>query len=94
MSAEVVEQLRKILEENRGRMQSGDHPKDLPDEILALVHRFPPDQPVPDDLKKLHAAASHYWKVFDQGDREPDPIDFEMVCDELIDALYEFYELR
>ena len=94
MSTEVVERLRTILEENRGRMQSGGHPEDLPDQILALVHQCPTDQPIPDDLKKLYAAASHYWTVFDQGDREPDPIDFEMVCDELIDALYEFYELR
>jgi hypothetical protein len=94
MSTEVVERLRTILEENRDRMRLGGHPKDLPDQILALVKQFPTDQPVPDDLKELHAAASHYWSVFDQPDQEPDPIDFEMVCDELIDALYKFYELR
>jgi len=94
MSTEVVERLRTILEENRGRMEMGGHPKDLPDQILAVVRQFPTDQPMPDNLKKLYAAASRYWNVFDPSDREPDPIDFEMVCDELIDALYEFYELR
>lgn len=94
MSTEVVERLRTILEENRDHMQSGGHPKALPDQILALMRQVPADQPMPDDLKKLYAAASHYWHVFDKGDREPDPIDYEMVFDEFIDALYEFYELR
>ena len=49
------------------------------------------------DLERLYAAAVHYWDTFDQmpdGDQEPDPIDLEMVCEEVIDALYDFYEMR
>ncbi len=97
MTDEVAERLRKILEEYRSRMKSGGHPKELPDRILALVRDFPAEQPMPKDLEALYTAASHYWNTFDQmpeGDREPDPLDLEMVCDEVIDALYSFYELR
>lgn len=52
---------------------------------------------MPKDLERLYAAAVHYWDTFEQmphGDQEPDPIDLEMVCDEVIDALYDFYEMR
>ena len=94
MTEEVAEKLRKILEEYRSRMTSGGHPKELPDRILALARELPAEQPMPKDLERLYAAAVHYWDTFDQmpdGDQEPDPIDLEMVCDEVIDALYDFY---
>ncbi len=97
MTEEVAEKLRKILEEYRSRMKSGGHPKELPDRILALTRELPAEQPMPKDLERLYAAAVHYWDTFDQmpdGDQEPDPIDLEMVCDEVIDALYDFYEMR
>ena len=97
MSGEVAEQLRAILEENRSGMTSGGHPKELPGRVLALVRHFPAGQPMPKDLKQLCAAELHYWSVFDrlpEGEREPDPLDLEMVCDEFIDALYDYYEVR
>lgn len=97
MTEDVAEGLRRILNEYQGLMKSGGHPKELPDRILALVHDSPGEHAMPKDLEKIYAAASHYWIVFDQSPecgREPDPLDLEMVCDELIDALYKFYELR
>ncbi len=97
MTDEVAERLRKILEEYRSHMKSNGHPKELPDRILALVRDFPTEQPMPKDLEGLYAAALHYWNTFDQmpeGDREPDPLDLEMVCDEVIDELYKFYGVR
>ncbi len=95
MTEEVAEKLRKILEEYRSRMKSGGHPKELPDRTLAFARELPAEQPMPKDLERLYAAAVHYWDTFDQmpdGEQEPDPIDLEMVCDEVIDALYDFYE--
>ena len=97
MTEKAAKELRAILEEHRGRMTSGGHPKELPDRVLALVHDFPTGQPMPKDLKQLYAAALRYWSIFDrlpEGQREPDPLDLEMVGDEFIDALYAFYELR
>ena len=81
----------------QNRRFQGGHPKELPGRVLALVRHFPAGQPMPKDLKQLCAAALHYWSVFDrlpEGEREPDPLDLEMVCDEFIDALYDYYEVR
>jgi hypothetical protein len=97
MTEDVAEKLRNILEEYRGRMKIGDHPKELPDRILALARDFPGDRKMPRDLEPLYAAAQHFWNTYEQlpeGERAPDPLDLEMVCDEVIDALYDFYELR
>ena len=97
MTEEVAKELRAILEEYRSQVTSGGHPKELPERVLALVHDFPGGQPMPKDLEQLYVAALRYWNVFDhlpEGEREPDPLDLEMVCDELIDAFYGFYELR
>ena len=97
MTEEVAERLKAILEEYHSRMKAGRHPKELPDRILALVRNSPADEPMPKDLEQVYAAALHYWNFLDdltEGDREPDPLDLEMVCDELIDALYDFYEVR
>jgi hypothetical protein len=97
MTENVAEELRAILEEYRGRMTSGGHPEELPERILALVHDAPAGQPMPRDLEQLYLAALHYWSIFDDqpgGEQEPDPVDLEMACDEFIDALYHFYELR
>lgn len=97
MTDDVAEKLRNVLEEYRGRMKSGGHPKELPDRILALVRSFPTGQEMPPDLEKLYAAALRYWNTLDrmpEGVGEPDPLDLEMVCDEVIDELYKFYEIR
>ena len=97
MTDDLAEKLRSLLEEYRSRMKAGGHPKELPDRILALVRDVPAASPIPKDLETLHAAALHYWNVFEQlpeGQQDPDPLDLEMICDEIIDALYEYYDLR
>ena len=97
MTDELAERLRALLEEYRSRVTAGGHPKELPDRILALVRDVPAGQPPPKDLEGLHTAALHYWNTFDglpEGQQDPDPLDLEMVCDEVIDALYEYYGVR
>ena len=97
MAKNVANELREILEEYRGRMKTGGHPKELPDRILILARDFPDARQMPDDLEPLYTAARQFWNTYDQmpeGEREPDPLDLEMVCDEVIDALYDFYGLR
>ncbi len=97
MTGHVAEKLRNLLEDYRGRMKSGGHPKELPDKILALARDFPSERKMPEDLQPLYAAARHYWDTYGEtqgSDRPPDPLDVELVCDEVIDALYEFYGLR
>lgn len=97
MTEAVADKLRNILEEYRSRMKSGGHPKELPDLILALARDFPDERQMPEDLEPLYAAARHFWTTHEQmpeGEQEPDPLDMEMVCDEVIDALYEFYGMR
>lgn len=89
MTEDVADKRRKIHEEYRRRMNSGGHPKESPDLILALVRDFPKD------LEPLYRATQHYWNIYDQmPEGDPDPLDLEMVCDEVIDALYEFYGMR
>lgn len=95
MPSDCAERLTALLETYRGQMREGGHPPELPDRILALVRDTPPREgaPPPRDLERLIAAAGHYWRLHvDAGDDEPDPLDLEMINDELIDALYDYYE--
>ena len=93
MAEQTAEKLREILEAYRSRMKSGGHPKELPEQILTLARDFPGERQMPENLEPLYAAAQRYWNAHDQMN-DPDPLDLEMVLDEVIDALYEFYGLR
>lgn len=95
MKNEHTKTLQTLLESYRDRMKQGGHPKELPDRILALVRDTPAGGDAPDNLRRLSAAAAHYWCLYADlaaDDGEPDPLDLEMVNDELIDALYDYYE--
>lgn len=95
MGNDRAETLRTLLESYRARMQEGGHPKELPDRILALVRDTPAGGDASSDLRRLIAAAAHYWALYANlasDDEEPDPLDLEMVNDELIDALYDYYK--
>lgn len=95
MKNERTETLRTLLDSYRTRMRKGGHPKALPDRILALVRDTPAGGDTPADLQRLVAAAEHYWSLYADrasDDEEPDPLDLEMVADELIDAVYDYYK--
>ena len=83
--------LRALLNSYRAQMRDGGHPAALPDRILALVRDTAAGDDTPADLQRLIAAAEHYWQLH-ADDNDPDPLDLEMVNDELIDALYDYYE--
>ena len=95
MSNERAETLRTLLDSYRARMAEGGHPKELPDRVLALVRDAPASGDAPAELRRLIAAAEHYWSLYADpasDNVEPDPLDLELVSDELIDALYDYYE--
>lgn len=95
MTETLAARLRAILEEYRGRVTAGGHPEALPERVLTLVRGAPDEGALPEDLAPIHAAARNYWAMLDSlPEDSPDPLDQEMVLDELIDALYHFYGMR
>lgn len=95
MTESVFERLRAVLEEYRGQMEAGRHPKELPDRVLDLLRDVPAEAPVPDDLAPLHRAAARYrafGEELSEGDTDPDPLEIDMVFDEFVGALCAFYE--
>jgi len=92
MASSVTERLQALLEPYRQQMRAGGHPPELPDRVLALLRDdVPADREVPSKLRRLIDAAAHYWDLHAEVD-DPDPLDLEMINDELIDSLYDYYE--
>jgi len=92
MTSGLAERLQALLEPYRQQMRAGGHPPHLPDRVLALLRdEFAGECEMPEKLQRLIDAAKHYWDLHGDGG-DPDPLDLEMINDELIDALYDYYE--